>query len=43
MRRSPTARPGHMLDYDDTHMGGVVLHASSPILAALFSLAERRL
>src|SRR5262249_58544208 len=32
---------GHVLDYDDTHMGGVVLHASSPILAALFSLAER--
>jgi 2-methylcitrate dehydratase PrpD len=36
---------GHLLDFDDTHMGGqmgsVVLHASSPILAALFSLAER--
>jgi 2-methylcitrate dehydratase PrpD len=32
---------GHMLDYDDTHMGGVVLHASSPILAALFALADR--
>jgi 2-methylcitrate dehydratase PrpD len=32
---------GHLLDYDDTHMGGVVLHASSPILAALFSLADR--
>ena len=32
---------GHVLDYDDTHMGGVVLHASSPILAALFALAER--
>ena len=32
---------GHMLDYDDTHMGGVVLHASSPILSALFSLADR--
>jgi 2-methylcitrate dehydratase PrpD len=32
---------GHMLDFDDTHMGGVVLHASSPILAALFALAER--
>ncbi|MCE2946584.1 MAG: MmgE/PrpD family protein [bacterium] len=31
---------GHLLDYDDTHMGGVVLHASSPILAALFALAE---
>jgi 2-methylcitrate dehydratase PrpD len=32
---------GHMLDFDDTHMGGVVLHASSPILAVLFALAER--
>jgi 2-methylcitrate dehydratase PrpD len=32
---------GHVLDFDDTHMGGVVLHASSPILAALLSLAER--
>jgi 2-methylcitrate dehydratase PrpD len=34
---------GHLLDYDDTHMGGTLLHASSPILAALFSLAEREL
>lgn len=33
---------GHLLDYDDTHMGGVVLHASSPILAALFALAQSR-
>jgi 2-methylcitrate dehydratase PrpD len=32
---------GHVLDFDDTHMGGVVLHASAPVLAALFSLAER--
>jgi 2-methylcitrate dehydratase PrpD len=32
---------GHMLDYDDTHMGGVILHASSPIIPALFALAER--
>ena len=32
---------GHILDYDDTHMGGVVLHASSPILASLFALADR--
>jgi 2-methylcitrate dehydratase PrpD len=31
---------GHVLDYDDTHMGGVVLHTSSPVLAALFVLAE---
>jgi 2-methylcitrate dehydratase PrpD len=33
---------GHILDFDDTHMGGVVLHASSPILAALLALAERK-
>src|SRR5579883_760420 len=33
---------GHLLDFDDTHMGGVVLHASSPVLAALFALAERK-
>jgi 2-methylcitrate dehydratase PrpD len=32
---------GHVLDYDDTHMGGVVLHTSSPVLAALFALADR--
>jgi 2-methylcitrate dehydratase PrpD len=32
---------GHVLDYDDTHMGGTLLHASSPTLAALFSVAER--
>ena len=32
---------GHILDYDDTHMGGVVLHTSSPVLAALFALSER--
>jgi 2-methylcitrate dehydratase PrpD len=32
---------GHVLDYDDTHMGGVVLHTSSPALAALLALAER--
>jgi 2-methylcitrate dehydratase PrpD len=33
---------GHLLDFDDTHMGGVVLHASSPVLAALLALAERK-
>ncbi len=33
---------GHVLDFDDTHMGGVVLHASSAILPALFALAEQR-
>jgi 2-methylcitrate dehydratase PrpD len=32
---------GHVLDYDDTHMGGTLLHTSSPTLAALFSVAER--
>ncbi len=32
---------GHVLDYDDTHMGGVVLHTSSPIYAAMLALAER--
>src|ERR1700761_6358686 len=32
---------GHVLDYDDTHMGGVVLHTSSPVLAGLCALAER--
>ena len=32
---------GHLLDFDDTHMGGVVLHASSPTLAALLSEAQR--
>ncbi len=31
---------GHMLDYDDTHMGGVVLHTSGPVLAALLPLIE---
>jgi 2-methylcitrate dehydratase PrpD len=33
---------GHVLDYDDTHMGGVVLHTSSPVLAALLALAEHK-
>ncbi|HUG63101.1 MAG TPA: MmgE/PrpD family protein [Methylomirabilota bacterium] len=33
---------GHVLDFDDTHMGGVVLHASSAILPALFALGEQR-
>ena len=43
LRDAPLANGlmGHVLDFDDTHMGGVVLHASSPVLAALFSLAER--
>lgn len=33
---------GHLLDFDDTHMGGVVLHTSSPVLAALLAAAEHR-
>jgi 2-methylcitrate dehydratase PrpD len=33
---------GHLLDFDDTHMGGVILHTSSPVLPALFALAERQ-
>jgi 2-methylcitrate dehydratase PrpD len=33
---------GHILDFDDTHMGGVVLHASSPILSALMSESQRK-
>lgn len=33
---------GHLYDYDDTHMGGVLLHTSSPVLAALLALAERQ-
>lgn len=33
---------GHLLDFDDTHMGGVVLHTSSPLLAALLALAWHR-
>jgi len=43
LRDAPLANGvmGHVLDFDDTHMGGVVLHASSPVLAALFALAER--
>jgi 2-methylcitrate dehydratase PrpD len=33
---------GHVLDFDDTHMGGVILHASSPILSALLAVAQTR-
>jgi 2-methylcitrate dehydratase PrpD len=33
---------GHVLDYDDTHMGGVILHTSGPVLAAMLSLGEKR-
>ena len=44
LRDAPLANGlmGHVLDFDDTHMGGVVLHASSLVLAALFALAERK-
>ena len=31
---------GHVLDFDDTHMDGVVLHTSSPVLAALISTSH---
>lgn len=31
---------GHVLDYDDTHLGGTILHTSSPVLAALFALGD---
>lgn len=31
---------GHVLDFDDTHMEGVVLHTSSPVLSALLAAAE---
>ena len=31
---------GHVLDYDDTHLGGTILHTSSPVLAALFALTD---
>ncbi len=33
---------GHLLDYDDTHMDGVVLHTSSPVLSALLALCDSR-
>ncbi len=33
---------GHALDYDDTHLGGTILHASSPVLAALLALCDHK-
>ncbi len=33
---------GHVLDFDDTHLGGVILHTSTAALPALFALGERR-
>src|ERR1700731_2529711 len=43
LRDAPLANGqiGHVLDFDDTHMGGVVRHASSPGPAALSALPER--
>ena len=40
LRDAPLAngQMGHVLDFDDTHMGSVVLHTSSPVLAALFDM-----
>jgi len=33
---------GHVLDFDDTHLGGVILHTSTATLPALFALGEQR-
>jgi 2-methylcitrate dehydratase PrpD len=33
---------GHVLDFDDTHLGGTILHTSTATLPALFALGERR-
>jgi 2-methylcitrate dehydratase PrpD len=33
---------GHVLDFDDTHLGGVILHTSTATLPALFALGEKR-
>jgi 2-methylcitrate dehydratase PrpD len=33
---------GHVLDFDDTHLGGVILHTSTATLPALFALGEAR-
>ena len=33
---------GHILDFDDTHLGGVILHTSTATLPALFALGEWR-
>jgi len=33
---------GHVLDYDDTHMDGVILHTSGPVLASMLALGESR-
>jgi len=31
---------GHVLDFDDTHLGGVILHTSTATLPALFALGD---
>ncbi|HAA90984.1 MAG TPA: 2-methylcitrate dehydratase [Rhodospirillaceae bacterium] len=33
---------GHVLDYDDTHLGGGGVHTSGPLMASLLPLAEAR-
>jgi 2-methylcitrate dehydratase PrpD len=33
---------GHVLDFDDTHLGGVILHTSTAALPALLALGEKR-
>jgi 2-methylcitrate dehydratase PrpD len=33
---------GHVLDYDDTHLGGGGVHTSGPLLAAMLPLGEAR-
>ncbi|MGY9106462.1 MAG: MmgE/PrpD family protein, partial [Alphaproteobacteria bacterium] len=33
---------GHVLDYDDTHLGGGGVHTSGPLMASMLPLAEKR-
>lgn len=33
---------GRVLDYDDTHIDGVLLHTSGPVLALMMALGESR-
>lgn len=33
---------GHILDFDDTHLSGVILHTSTAVLPALLALGEHR-
>jgi 2-methylcitrate dehydratase PrpD len=32
---------GHVLDYDDTHLGGVILHTSTATMPALLAIGEQ--